>query len=132
MIKIFRAAVWYYQDRKDDAIDAIAKVLKENPRMEGIRPLYAEFLAGAGRHDEARAQLTPDALVISRADHDMAYWVGSTYALIGEKDLAFKWLNKAVRLGNENKPHFEKDTNLDSLRDDPRFAELLEKMHNGD
>ena len=62
----------------------------------------------------------------------MAYWVGSTYALLGEYDLAFKWLNKAIRLGNQNKPYFEQDTNLDSLRGDPRFAELMLKMNNGD
>ena len=58
----------------------------------------------------------------------MAYWLGSTYALLGDKDLAFKWLNRAVKLGNENKPRYETDINLDSLRDDPRFAELLNKM----
>jgi TPR repeat protein len=97
--------------------------------MHGIRPLYAEYFAGAGRPDEARAQLTPDALEVSRSDHDMAYWVGATYALLGEKDQAFKWLNRAVKLGNENKPHYEHDRNLNSLRDDPRFAELLSKIH---
>jgi hypothetical protein len=96
--------------------------------MDGIRPLYAMFLAGAGRQDEAKIQLTPDALAISRSDHDMAYWVGSTYALMGDKDLAFKWLGKAVKLGNQNKPHFDNDTNLVSLRDDPRWAELQEKI----
>ncbi|MBK9529488.1 MAG: protein kinase [Acidobacteria bacterium] len=132
MIKIFRAAVWYYQGRKDDAIEAIQNVLKENPRMDGIKPLCAEFLAGAGRREEALAQLTPDALAISRADHDMAYWVGSTYALLGDLDLAFKWLGKAVKLGNENKPHFESDQNLVALRDDPRWAELIAKMGNSD
>ncbi|MBP7474381.1 MAG: protein kinase [Pyrinomonadaceae bacterium] len=132
MIKIFRAAVWYYQGKKDDAIVAIQNVLKENPRMDGIKPLCAEFLAGAGRREEALAQLTPDALAISRADHDMAYWVGSTYALLGDLDLAFKWLGKAVKLGNENKPHFESDQNLVALRDDPRWAELIAKMGNSD
>ena len=132
MLKIFRSGVYYYQGRHDEAINLIGSVLDENPRMDGIRPLYAEFLAGAGRPDEARAQLTDDALAVSRADHDMAYWVGSTYALLGEKDLAFKWLNKAIRLGNQNKPYFETDINLDSLRDDPRFQELMEKMLNGD
>ena len=132
MLKIFRSGVYYYQGRHDEAINLIGSVLDENPRMDGIRPLYAEFLAGAGRPDEARAQLTDDALAVSRADHDMAYWVGSTYALLGEKDLAFKWLNKAIRLGNQNKPYFETDINLDSLRDDPRFQELMDKMLNGD
>ncbi|MGB2912486.1 MAG: hypothetical protein WBB81_02915, partial [Pyrinomonadaceae bacterium] len=82
--------------------------------------------------EEARAMLTEDALALSRSDHDMAYWVGSTYALLGDTDLAFKWLNKAVKLGNQNRPYFENDTNVASLREDPRWAELMEKMNNGE
>jgi tetratricopeptide (TPR) repeat protein len=128
MLKIFRSGVYYYQGKHDEAIELIGSVLKENPRMDGIRPLYAEYLAGAGRFDEAKAQLTSDAIAISKTDHDMAYWVGSTYALMGDKDLAFKWLGKAIRLGNQNKPHFLRDTNLESLRDDPRWPELIEKL----
>ena len=61
----------------------------------------------------------------------MAYWVASTYALLGEKDPAFKCLNRAVKLGNQNRPHFEHDKSLDSLRDDPRFAEIMTKIENG-
>ena len=78
------------------------------------------------------AQLSDDALNLSRSDHDMAYWVGSTYSILGDKDLAFKWLNRAVKLGNQNKPHFEKDKSLNPLRDDPRFAELMAKVYNGE
>jgi eukaryotic-like serine/threonine-protein kinase len=132
MIKIFRSATLYYKGEHDEAIKLMASVLKEHPRMDGIRPLYAEILAGSGHLDEAREQLTDDALAISRSDHDMAYWVGSTYAMLGDTDLAFKWLGKAIKLGNENRPYFETDTNLDSIRDDPRWPELLEKMNNGD
>lgn len=132
MIKIFRSGVFYYQGKFDEANALIASVLKENPRMDGIRPLAAEFLAGSGHPDEARAMLTDDALALSRSDHDMAYWVGSTYALLGDKDLAFKWLNKAIKLGNQNRPYFENDTNVASLRVDPRWAELMEKMNNGE
>ncbi len=131
MLKIFRSGVYYYRGDKQDAIDLMTKVLEQNPQMDGIRPLYAIYLAGSGRGEEARAQLSEEALNLSRSDHDMAYWVASTYALIGEKELAFKWLNRAVKLGNENKPHFEHDKSLDSLRDDPRFDELLNKMGNG-
>jgi hypothetical protein len=47
---------------------------------------------------------------------------------LGEKDLAFKWLNRAVKLGNENKTFYQTDLCLEPLRDDPRFAELLEQM----
>ncbi len=128
MLKIFRSAVYHYQGDADAAIDMMKSVLEEHPEMDGIRPLYAIFLAADGRVDDALEQLSPDALAISRADHDMAYWVGSTYALLGDKDLALKWIGKAIRLGNENKPYFENDTNLDSLRDDPRFAEMMDKI----
>lgn len=132
MLKIFRSGVYYYRGDKDEAIEMMSKVLEEHPEMDGIRPLYAIYLAGAGRAEEAKAQLTDDALSVSRADHDMAYWVASTYAILGEKDLAFKWLNRAVKLGNENKPHYERDHSLDSLRDDPRFPELMAKIGNDD
>ena len=132
MLKIFRSGVYYYRGDKDAAIELMGKVLDEHPEMDGIKPLYAVYLAGAGREDDARAQLTEDALALSKADHDMAYWVASTYSILGETDLAFKWLGKAIKLGNENRPHFEKDKSLDPLRDDPRFAELMAKVNNGD
>jgi tetratricopeptide (TPR) repeat protein len=131
MLKIFRATLYYFENRIDDALTLMRDVLEDHPEMDGIRPLYAEFLAGAGRTDEARAQLTDDALSAARSDHDTAFWVGSTYSLLGENDLAFKWLNKAVKLGNENRPHFEHSKNLDPIRSDPRFAELMSKMGSG-
>ena len=128
MMKIFRSAVYYYRGDKDLAIDLMGKVIAENPDMDGIKPLFAIYLAGAGRKDEAREQLTDDALAISRADHDSAYWVASTYSLLGEKELAFKWLTRAIKLGNENRPHFLKDKSMDPLRDDPRFDEIMNKI----
>jgi serine/threonine protein kinase/tetratricopeptide (TPR) repeat protein len=128
MLKIFRSGVYYYRGDKEDAIKLMSEVLEQHPNMDGIRPLYAIYLAGAGRADDAKEQLSDDALAIARSDHDMAYWVASTYAILGEKELAFKWLNRAVKLGNENRPHFERDKSLDSLRDDPRFDEIMAKM----
>lgn len=128
MLKIFRSGVYYYRGDKEDAVQLMSEVLEQHPNMDGIRPLYAIYLAGVGRPDDAREQLSDDALAISRSDHDMAYWVASTYAILGEKELAFKWLNRAVKLGNENKPHFERDKSLDPLRDDPRFDEIMAKM----
>ncbi|MBX3244884.1 MAG: protein kinase [Acidobacteria bacterium] len=128
MLKIFRSGVYYYRGDVQDAITLINSVLEENPKMDGIRPLLALYYAGAGDKEASLAQLTDDALKISEADHDMAYWVASTYSVLGEKDLAFKWLNKAIKLGNENKPHFERDRSLDPLRDDPRFAEAMGRI----
>lgn len=132
MLRIFQSGVHYYEGKKEQAIEEMGQVLKENPRMDGIKPLYAIYLAGSGRPEDARAQLTEDALSLSRSDHDMAYWVGATYAILGDDELAFKWLNKAVKLGNQNKPHFENDMNLATLRNDDRWPELMAKMNTGD
>ncbi len=132
MLKIFRSGVYYYRGDHAEAIELMASILKEHPELDGIRPLYAIYLAGSGRREEALAELSEDSLALARSDHDMAYWAGCTYAILGEKDLAFKWLNRAVKLGYQNKPHFEHDQSLNSLRDDPRFAELMAKVDNGD
>ncbi|MBK9164977.1 MAG: protein kinase [Acidobacteria bacterium] len=128
MLKLFRASTYYYRGDAEEAIKLMEEVLSAHPRMDGVRPLYALFLAGAGRAEDARGQLTEDALKLAKADHDTAYWAASAFAVLGDKDLAFKWLNKAIKLGNENKPHFELDRNLDSLRDDPRFEEAMAKI----
>ena len=104
------------------------EVLEENPKMDGIRPLLAVYLAQSGETEEARAQLTEEALRLAKADHDMAYWMASAYSQLGEKELAFNWLERAIKLGNENRPFFEKDKKLAPLREDPRFEEIMNKI----
>ncbi len=74
---------------------------------------------------------TEEARGLAKADHDMAYWMTSASALLGEKDEAFYWLERAIKLGNENRPWFEVDKCLASLRDDPRFDELMKKIEAG-
>lgn len=128
MLKIFHSQALFYKGEPEKGIEMLREVLENNPQMDGIRPLLASFLACNGQHEEARVELTEDALALSKADHDMAYWVGAAYAALGEKDLAFKWLDRAVRLGNENKPWYENNKCLDSIRNDPRFNDLLEKI----
>ena len=128
MLLIFRSTVEYFSGDVASAIATVERVLAEHPDMEGVRALYAIYLAGSGRTEEALKQLSEQTLELARTDHDMSYWVGSAYALIGDKDRAFKWLERAIKLGNENEPWFKSDKNLQSLREDPRFLDLLDKM----
>jgi Flp pilus assembly protein TadD len=128
MLRIFHAATLFHRGDREDGIQMLQKVIEENPQMDGIRPLLGAFLAVVGRKDEARAQLTEDALALAKSDHDMAYWVGETYSQLGETDLAFRWLNRAVKLGNENKTFYLNDICLEPIRSDERFAELIESM----
>ena len=128
MLLIFKSTVQYFSGDTVSAMATVERVLAEHPEMEGVHALYAIYLAGSGRTEEALAQLSEQTLELARNDHDMSYWVGSAYALIGDKDNAFKWLERAIKLGNENEPWFKSDRNLESLREDPRFLDLLDKM----
>lgn len=128
MIRIFRSAVLFYRGDKEEGIEIIEKVLREHPKMDGIRSLYAIYLANAGRRDEARAQLTQEARGLAKADHDMAYWMTSATAQLGEIDEAFYWMERAIKLGNENRSWYQNDKMLAPLRSDPRFEAELNKI----
>ena len=54
--------------------------------------------------------------------------IGFIYAGLGDTDEAFEWLNQAI---DESSPwtfHLKVDPVVDSLRSDPRFPQLLERM----
>lgn len=128
LIRIFQGVVLYYLGQEDEGLKTIEEVLEKNPQMEGLKPLYAIFLANKGRKEEARAQFTEKVRSLAKADYDIAYWMASANAQLGEKDEAFKWLERAIKLGNENKPWFLSDKMLAPLREDPRFDELMKKI----
>jgi hypothetical protein len=85
----------------------------------------AMFLSAQGKHDEALAQLNQDVKRNGEVDADIAYSIGSVYALEGIASDAFEWLERSIALGNENRRCFESDPNWNALRNDPRFAELM-------
>ncbi|HQR08348.1 MAG TPA: S41 family peptidase [Gemmatales bacterium] len=52
------------------------------------------------------------------------YNIACGYALLGKKEEAIAWLKKALDKGFAEQETLEKDDDLDSLRDDPRFIQL--------
>jgi eukaryotic-like serine/threonine-protein kinase len=55
-------------------------------------------------------------------------WIAGTFALLGEKDHAFSWLEKAYREKSGFLPFIKSGRYFDSLRSDPRYADLLKRM----
>src|SRR5713226_9747119 len=128
LIKTFRARALYYHGEPVKAAEILEQVLEQHPQLDGIRPIYATFLSALGWHDEARAQLTDEVKATANTDHDVAYWLASAYALVGERAESLQWLRRAIELGNENKPWFERDKNWDSLRDDPEYQRIINSI----
>ena len=125
LIRTFRARALYYRDEPVKAAEILEQVLEQHPQLDGIRPIYATFLSALGWHEDARAQITDEVLKTANTDHDVAYWLASAYALEGERDKALTWLRRAIELGNENRPWFERDKNWDSLRSDPEYQRII-------
>ena len=128
LIKIFRARILYYHGETDTAIRIMRETLAHHPHLEGMRLILALMLAAEGNDTAARAQITTRALQMAQADHDMAYWAASAFSQLHEKETALDWLELAIRLGNENKGWFDRDRNLDNLRNEPRFQELMRQI----
>ena len=131
LVRTFRALALYYTGRTDEAAELMKDVVEKHPNMHGIRPFMAMFLSAQGKHDEALAQLTPDAKRNGEVDADISYSIASVYALEGLQADAFEWLERSISLGNANRPCFQNDPNWAALRDDPRFVELMEKLNHG-
>jgi hypothetical protein len=48
---------------------------------------------------------------------------------LGEKEQAFEWLEKAYEERSSALVYLKVDPSFDSLRDDPRFTDLLRRIH---
>jgi tetratricopeptide (TPR) repeat protein len=83
--------------------------------------------AMAGRNDEARLVL--DELEAEATTYD-TWFIAQVYAVLGQNDEAFRWLEKAC--GPPKQPYVpwtKHCPTFKSLRDDPRFDDLLRRMN---
>jgi serine/threonine protein kinase/tetratricopeptide (TPR) repeat protein len=128
LLRCVRALVTFYRGDVEQAESFLREILSANPNLHGVRPFLAICLSQKGEHEAARAELNENVRRTASVDPDIAYSVASVYALEGDRDSAFEWLDRSVALGNENKPVFEHDPNLAGIRDDARWHELIERI----
>jgi tetratricopeptide (TPR) repeat protein len=128
LVKTFLAIAYFNQGRVDEAQALVEEVLRQNPHFDGLLPVLGWCLSARGEHQQARALVTERVKETAAADHDIALWLASLYAMEGMVDQGIEWARQAVHLGNHNYPLFASSTKLDGLRRDPRFDELLEEL----
>jgi len=102
----------FYLPLEDDVMRDIDRIFKE----KGIEPAYVEAL------------------------HQMEIWLqknyfspfdlAARYNLMNQNDKALDWIEKGVEMHDPNMPYITTGFfNQDSLRDNPRFIAILEKMN---
>src|SRR5437588_90410 len=128
LLRTVRALVMFYRGEFEPAGAVLREVLSANPNLHGVRPFLAMCLSKQGQHDAALRELNEDVKRTASVDPDIAYAVASVYALENDLNQAFEWLQRSIALGNENAPWLERDPTLASLREDPRFKQLLARI----
>jgi serine/threonine protein kinase/tetratricopeptide (TPR) repeat protein len=113
-------------------LDDAARELGDAVRYSGGGLLYVAALArveaAAGRRGEAERSL---AALDSNPDgrYVPSFWVATVHAALGDRDTAFHWLEKAFEERSHGLTFLRVDPALDSLRGDPRFDELVRRLH---
>ncbi|MBA3439070.1 MAG: PD40 domain-containing protein [Pyrinomonadaceae bacterium] len=93
-----------------------------------MKAKLTHIMAAAGKHEEARRMLN-ELLAGGKRELISAYEVALIYALLGDRDQTFVWLNRAYEERAIGFTFIKVDPDLDSLRSDPRFTNLLERAN---
>ena len=145
----------YVAGRNEEAPAALQKAQELNPQLSSLHLTNGQVLLAEGRWQSASVEmqketgewekLSGEALayhalgrreesdkalkrLIATHQSDAAYQIAEAYAYRGEIDKAFAWLNRSYLQRDPGTPEFKTDPLMKSLRQDPRYAELLKKM----
>ena len=80
----------------------------------------------SGNRDKAEEMLQE--LIMNSSTGLNFYWIALVYTALGDRDNAFKWLEKAYEKKVDALIYLKADPEWDPLRSDPRFKELTDKI----
>ncbi len=115
------------EQARDAAIARAERHVQMHPNDPRALYLGAGAYWQAGNAEACRAWLAR-ALAIAPEDSGTLYNVACTHALMGEVDRALELLEQAVHHGFGHKEWLDNDPDLVSLREQPRFVALLDRM----
>jgi adenylate cyclase len=102
---------------------ALAENDREPDKTIRMNSSRVRILEALGRKAEADAVLAQ----LEKAGDDNAYDIACVYALRGEVDQAFKWLDRAIKNQPWQLSSVYSDPDLRGIHGDPRFKALLKK-----
>ncbi|HWE85707.1 MAG TPA: protein kinase [Terracidiphilus sp.] len=128
---LLRTSSGYQQMRLGNlgaAIDILESVIRDDPSTRIAVPTLALCYVQAGERAQAAALLKDDTLAAAEADSEMAYRLATYFAVEGDASEALHWLRRAIYLGNENYPWFQKNPAWNNLRTNSDFERILEDL----
>ena len=131
---LLRTSAGYQQMRLGNLSAAIAileGVIRDDDSLRIAVPTLALCYVQAGERERAAALLKDDTMAAAEADSEMAYRLATYFAVEGDSSEALHWLRRAIYLGNENYPWFQKNPAWNNLRANADFERILEDLKKG-
>ena len=131
---LLRTSAGYQQMREGNlnaAIEILEGVIRDDDSLRIAVPTLALCYVQAGQRERAAALLKDDTMAAAEADSEMAYRLASYFAVEGDSSEALHWLRRAIYLGNENYPWFQKNPAWNNLRTNTDFERILEDLKKG-
>jgi serine/threonine-protein kinase len=131
---LLRTSAGYQQMRLGNlsaAIEILEGVIRDDGSLRIAVPTLALCYVQAGERERAAALLKDDTMAAAEADSEMAYRLATYFAVEGDSSEALHWLRRAIYLGNENYPWFQKNPAWNRLKTNTDFERILEDMKKG-
>ena len=117
------------QNQLDFELDFFGSVLSRNPDYVDALRIMGNLLTLKGRFAEG-LQIDKRLVQLRPNDPLAHYNLACSYALLKRPDQSLKTLRRAVELGYRDFRYMREDHDLDSIRHDPRFRQLLREYEN--
>jgi tetratricopeptide (TPR) repeat protein len=117
------------QNQLDFELDFFAGVLVRHPDYVDVLRVMGNLLTLKGRFAEG-LQIDRRLVQLRPNDPLAHYNLACSYALLKRPEQSLKTLRRAVELGYRDFRYMKEDRDLDSIRHDPRFRQLLREYEN--
>jgi DNA-binding winged helix-turn-helix (wHTH) protein/TolB-like protein len=121
--------VYLHQGKYDEAIAEFQKADDLAEHLPVSREPLGYAYAVAGRRDEALKILGELNERVARGEYVTPLGIAWIHIALGDKDQAFAWLDKACDEHSGGLSYLKTEPVYDSLRSDPRFTEVLRRVH---
>lgn len=106
----------------------LEECLRLSPHNPRCTPALRPVLGKLGRREEA-LKIVEAYKQRSRTELLAPYSIALIYLGLGEKEAALEWLERAYEQHDQSLPYARIDPRFDPLSRDPRFTDLMKKLH---
>jgi len=115
--------------RREEALAVLDRIEREQPDNRATWLCQVLKWGLTGQLEPLVGHLTAERRAWSRGDPEWSLLLAEAFALTGDRDRAFEWIEAAVARGLFNHPYLSSGSPfLAALRDDPRWPPLLARV----